>query len=108
MLGTHRLIVDLRVIEDDLALAQEEPARSWVCQMTRIEHTAGCLQFDGRIEAISGGVRILDDTLRRSETQAKQNPEDDLAREKICRHQERYHRCRGGAASKPGGARRGR
>lgn len=53
ILGSHRLVVSRRVIEDDLKVQEETPHYSFIQQLTRMERLKGALPHEDRLEAVS-------------------------------------------------------
>lgn len=53
---THRLVVDRRILEDDLRIQQETPQYSFVQQFTRMERVKDALPHDDRLEAVAMAV----------------------------------------------------
>lgn len=51
--SSHRLVVDRKVIEEDLKKQHESPFYSFVYQFTRMERIKGALPHDDRVEAVA-------------------------------------------------------
>ena len=67
----HRLVLDQKLVEDDLAMAVESPQYSLIYQMTRLTRERGALRHDDRLEALSMAVRYWVDAMARDEEQAE-------------------------------------
>jgi len=61
----HRLIVCRSVIEQDLAVQQENERYSFVYQFTRMERVKGALGNEDRLDAVAGACRYFIDRLDR-------------------------------------------
>lgn len=66
----HRLVVDRRVIEDDIAQMQDRERFSLVYQMTRMARIKGCLPNEDRLEAVSMAVSYWTDRMARDKDKA--------------------------------------
>lgn len=53
ILGSHKLVVDRRVLEKDLKTQEDTPWYSLVQQMTRLAREKDCLRHDDRVEALA-------------------------------------------------------
>lgn len=53
VVSNHRLVVDRRVIEDDLQVQQDRQAYSFVHQFTRMQDLKGALAHDDRVEVVA-------------------------------------------------------
>jgi hypothetical protein len=67
VMQSHRLIVDRRVIEKDLAVQQDHEAFSLVQQMTRMERIKGALAHEDRLEAVSMAVAYWTERMNRDQ-----------------------------------------
>lgn len=70
IMNQHRLVVDRKVIEDDLLVAQERQPYSLFYQLTRLTAARGALGHDDRVEAIAGAAFYWIASMARDETQA--------------------------------------
>lgn len=74
IIGTHRLIVDQKLIEQDWASVQSYPAErrasySLFVQMARITRDRGALYHDDRLDALAGSARHWLESLAQDEQQ---------------------------------------
>lgn len=53
ILSSHRLVIDRRVVEEDLKVQQDKSRYSFIQQMTRMSRLRGCLPNEDRLEAVS-------------------------------------------------------
>lgn len=60
---SHRLVVDRKVVEEDLKQAQRELKYSWVHQMTRMARMKDCLPHEDRLEAVAMAVGYWTDKM---------------------------------------------
>lgn len=65
VLNQHRLVVDRKVIEDDLKA--DDPKFSLFYQLTRITKDKGALVHDDRLDALAGAVAYWQESLRRNQ-----------------------------------------
>jgi hypothetical protein len=70
VLNQHRLVVDKRVVEDDLKV--EEPKYSLFYQLTHLTKERGALRHDDRLEAVAIGCRYFRMALARNIERAEQ------------------------------------
>ena len=73
VMNQHRLVVARSCIEDDLAVAKDNPKFSAFYQMTRITKERGALAHDDRLEAIAGAVAHWVDSMSRDEQKAEES-----------------------------------
>jgi hypothetical protein len=71
-LNQHRLIFDAKVIDDDVALLEEDLNRSLFYQMTRLTREKGALKHDDRLDALAIMVRYWLDALAQDSIRSKQ------------------------------------
>lgn len=80
VLTQHRLVVDKRVVQDDLKVAADEPKYSLFYQLTHITKERGALRHDDRLEAVARGCRYfrtqLAKNIERAEAEHKQRLKD--------------------------------
>lgn len=82
IMNQHRLIVDQKMLEDDLALAVERAKYSLIFQLTRLTRDRGALLHDDRLEALSMAVRYWVEYMARDDQQAEQEwHEEELDRQ---------------------------
>lgn len=67
VLNSHRLVIDRRVLEQDLKTQQESPRYSFVHQMTRLSRVKGALANDDRIESVAMAVSYFTERMRRDQ-----------------------------------------
>lgn len=53
LVQSHRLVVDHKVIENDIAVQQDKSQYSFIQQFTRMARIKGCLPHEDRLEAVS-------------------------------------------------------
>jgi hypothetical protein len=70
VMQSHRLIVDRRVVEKDLAVQQDHEAFSLVQQMTRMARVKGALAHEDRLEAVSMAVSYWTERMNRDQNKA--------------------------------------
>lgn len=70
VLLNHKLVVDRRVIEDDLAQQHEDNQYSFVQQLTRISRVKGALGHDDRLEAVSMAAAYYTEKMNRDQSRA--------------------------------------
>lgn len=66
----HRLVVDRRVIEDDLLLQRDKTRYSFIQQMTRMQRMKNCLPNEDRLEAVSMGCSYWLERMSRDKDKA--------------------------------------
>lgn len=57
VLNQHRLVIDARVVQEDLKKAEEDPQLSLLYQLTHITKDRGSLRHDDLADALAHGVR---------------------------------------------------
>lgn len=62
---SHRLVVDRRVIEEDLKQQHENAQYSFVYQFTRMSRVKGELPHDDRIESLAGAISYVTEQMNR-------------------------------------------
>ena len=67
----HKLVVDRRVIEDDVVQQAEDQQYSLVYQMTRLTKDKDCLAHDDRIEALSMACSFFTEQMDRDQDRAR-------------------------------------
>lgn len=75
---SHKLIVDRRVIEEDLKVQDDKPRYSFVQQFTRMARVKGALPHDDRVEAVAMAVQYWQERLSRDTNKAYQTHKDEL------------------------------
>lgn len=81
VLSSHKLIVDMKVIQEDYDSASE-PAYSLFYQLTRITRDRGALGHDDRLDALAMAVRYWVDRMAQDNNKAAESiKEDALANE---------------------------
>lgn len=76
IIQSHKLVIDRRVIERDLAQARDNEAYSLIWQLTRMARVAGCLPHDDRLESLGMACGYWRDFLSRdSDTELKRHKE---------------------------------
>lgn len=69
---SHRLVVNSKVIEDDLLQQEKDSQYSFVQQLTRIERTKGCLPHEDRLEAVSMACSYFTERMNKDATRARE------------------------------------
>lgn len=65
LIQNHKLVVDKRVIEQDLLQAKEDPRYSFIYQMTRMFREKGALAHEDRLEAVQMACDYWQDRMDR-------------------------------------------
>lgn len=82
LFGSHKLIVDRSVLEDDLQVQHESTKYSLVYQMTRLTRQKGALPHDDRVEAVAGACQYwLDYMGRDADKEVERSKEKALKKE---------------------------
>jgi hypothetical protein len=81
VLSQHRLVVDRKVIEDDLKV--EDPRYSLFYQLSRITRDRGALVHDDRLDALAGAVAYWQESLRKNQDDTHKEHLDELRRIEI-------------------------
>jgi hypothetical protein len=81
VLNQHRLVVDRRVIEQDLTV--EDPKYSLFYQLTRITRDKGALVHDDRLDALAGAIAYWQDSLRKNQDKVHEEHLEDLREKDI-------------------------
>jgi len=78
VLNQHRLVIDRRLIEKDLALIEKEQTRpySLLHQLTRVTREKGALRHDDRLDALAGGVAYWVESMARDHEDAHESWHD--------------------------------
>lgn len=87
IMQSHRLVVDRRVIEADIAQQAKAPAYSLIYQMTRMARLKGCLGHEDRLEAVSMAVGYFTARMKQDQTKALANHKQ----EQLERDLRRFH-----------------
>ncbi len=69
----HKLVIDRRVIEEDLKKQRENPRYSLIQQMTRISRIKGALQNEDRLEAVSMACSYFVEKMNRDQKKVLEN-----------------------------------
>lgn len=84
LLGSHRLVVDRRVIEKDLEVQQSGRSKySLVQQMTRMERVRGALPHEDRLEAVAMACQYWVDKMGRNTKKEQQRRQQSLMDEEL-------------------------
>jgi hypothetical protein len=78
VLSQHRLVVDRKVIEDDLKT--EDPRYSLFYQLSRITRDRGALVHDDRLDALAGAVAYWQESLRKNQDSVHEEHLEELRR----------------------------
>lgn len=73
LMRSHRLVVDRRVIEDDMAQAADDPQYSLIWQMTRMARIKGCLGHEDRVESLSMACSYWTERVKIDQAKAVEN-----------------------------------
>ncbi len=83
LLGSHRLIVSRKVIEDDAAQQRDDQQYSLIYQLTRLTRDRGALPHDDRAEALSMACAYWNERMNRDRTEAHKEHKEDLRDEQL-------------------------
>lgn len=73
VMNRHKLVIDKKVAEKDIALARDKPAYSLLYQMTRITRDRGALQHDDKLDALTGAVSRWVEYMARDAAKAEED-----------------------------------
>jgi hypothetical protein len=73
IIHNHRLVVDRRVIEEDLKQQRDNPRYSFIQQYTRMSRTKGTLPNEDRLEALSMAATYFTEKMNRDQQKALDN-----------------------------------
>jgi hypothetical protein len=76
VLESHRLVIDGRVIEEDLKVQAETAHYSLIYQLTRMKREKGCIPFDDRVESLAGAVGYWTEKMARDRELAVKEHEE--------------------------------
>lgn len=65
LMGSHKLVIDRRVVEKDLVQQHKDSRYSLIQQLTRITRDKGSIPHDDRIEAVAMAARYFTDMMNR-------------------------------------------
>jgi hypothetical protein len=83
ILGNHRLVVDSRVIAEDLKVQEDQPQYSLVQQLTRMERIKGALPHEDRLEAVSMACSYWTERMDRDKEKMLLKHKDELMRKEL-------------------------
>jgi hypothetical protein len=83
LLQSHRLVVDRRVIEDDLKVQEDTQKYSFVYQMTRMQRTKGALANEDRLEAVAMACSYWVDRLDRDKDKMHEKHKQELKEKEL-------------------------
>ncbi len=83
VLAGHRLVVDRRVIEEDLRVQEETPQYSFIQQLTRMERVKGALPHEDRLEAVSMGCAYWTERMDRDREKMEKKHKDNLLMQQL-------------------------
>ena len=86
VLNQHRLVVDRKVIEEDLLV--DDPKYSLFYQLTRITRDRGALVHDDRLDALAGAVAYWQESLRRNQDKAHDEHLEELRDKELAKFAE--------------------
>lgn len=75
VMGSHRLVVNRQIIDQDIKVINEAQKYSLFYQMTRITRDRGALRHDDRLDAVEMAVRYWLESLGRDEDKASADHE---------------------------------
>ena len=78
IIAAHKLVVDRKVVEDDLVVQSDTPQYSLVYQMTRMARLKGALAHEDRLEALSMACAYHMERMARDEDKALQSHKDKI------------------------------
>lgn len=97
VLANHRLVINRKLIEDDLKVQAERPMNSLIFQLTRLTRDRGALAHDDRIEVVSMGVAYWTERMARDRDLALESHKEDL----LAKELEKFHKNIFGVSRKP-------
>lgn len=88
LFGAHRLIVDRKVIEDDIMQQKDDQQYSLIYQLTRLTRDRGALPHDDRAEALSMACAHWVERMNRDRTEAHKAYKEELRDEQLAKFAE--------------------
>lgn len=85
---SHRLIVDRRVIEEDIRVQEDTPEYSFVQQFTRMWRQKGALAHEDRLEAVAGACQYFAEMMSKDVKTERDKHNEDLKDEELRRWME--------------------
>lgn len=85
IMSSHRLIVDMKLVEKDYKTAETDIKYSLFYQMTRITKDRGALAHDDRLDAVEGAVRYWVKSMARDNDKADALHRDELMKKELKR-----------------------
>jgi hypothetical protein len=76
--GSHRLVVDPRVVEKDLEVQRDTPKYSLIQQMTRMERLKGALPHEDKLEAVAMACQYWVEKMNRDSDRELRRHKDQL------------------------------
>ena len=83
VLQSHRLVVNRRIIEDDLAVAKDTETYSFIRQLTRMERVKGALPNEDRLEALSMAAAYWTERMNRDADTSLKSHKDELLKQEL-------------------------
>lgn len=83
LVGSHKLVVDRKVIERDLIKQEQESKFSFVQQYTRMERERGALPHEDRLEAVAIACSYWVDRMNRDAEKEQQRVKDQALEEEL-------------------------
>src|SRR5262249_12060174 len=59
VMNQHRLVIDSRVVQDDLKIAEDDPQYSLLYQLTHLTKERGSLRHEDKVEVVARGCRYF-------------------------------------------------
>lgn len=81
--GSHKLVVDRRVIEEDLQVQEDKTRYSVVQQITRLARERDCLAHDDRVEALAMACAYWTDKMDRDSEKEHKRHKDRLLQQEL-------------------------
>lgn len=86
LVQSHRLVVDRRVIEEDMKVLTDKPRYSFIHQFTRMARIKGCLPNEDRLEAVSMACAYFVERMQVDKDRALKTHKDTLLDEELKRY----------------------
>jgi hypothetical protein len=83
LLRSHRLVVDRRVIEEDLLVQEEHSHYSLIQQLTRMERVKAALPHEDRLEALAMACAYWTEQMDRDKNKMEQKHKDNLLTQQL-------------------------
>jgi hypothetical protein len=103
LLQSHRLVVDRRVIEEDLVVQEDTERYSLVYQLTRMSRLKGALANEDRLEAVAMACSYWTDRLDRDKDKMHEKHKQELKEKELKKFMDNAISFGAGGLSSAGG-----